>query len=94
MQRLEVSGAVRHIYIYIYIYVIRRQRVNIPQSCLVTSDSIRHYQQLFPQAYFALLLLKLLYIRLYLSNNLGPSQATKQRTTDYIWVEKYFKKSF
>jgi hypothetical protein len=26
MQRLEVSGAVRHI--YIYIYVIRRQRVN------------------------------------------------------------------
>jgi hypothetical protein len=28
MQRLEVSGAVRHIYIYIYIYVVRRQRVN------------------------------------------------------------------
>jgi hypothetical protein len=31
MQRLEVSGAVRHtyIYIYIYIYVVRRQRVNL-----------------------------------------------------------------
>jgi hypothetical protein len=30
MQRLEVSGAARHIYIYIYvyIYVVRRQRVN------------------------------------------------------------------
>jgi hypothetical protein len=30
MQRLEVSGAVRHIYIYIYlyIYVIRRLKVN------------------------------------------------------------------
>jgi hypothetical protein len=30
MQRLEVSGAVRHIYIYIYIYiyVVRRQKVN------------------------------------------------------------------
>ena len=27
MQRLEVSGAVRHIYIYMYIYVIRRRRV-------------------------------------------------------------------
>jgi hypothetical protein len=29
MQRLEVSGAVRHIYIYIYIYVVRRQRVKL-----------------------------------------------------------------
>jgi hypothetical protein len=28
MQHLEVSGAVRHIYIYIYIYVIRRLKVN------------------------------------------------------------------
>ena len=28
MQPLEVSDAVRHIYIYIYIYVIRRLRVN------------------------------------------------------------------
>jgi hypothetical protein len=29
MQRLEVSGAVRHVYIYmyVYIYVVRRQRV-------------------------------------------------------------------
>jgi uncharacterized protein involved in tellurium resistance len=40
MQRLEVSGAVRHIYIYIYIYicvyiyiyVIRRLKVNYTQS--------------------------------------------------------------
>ena len=33
MQNLEVSGAVRHIYIYIYIYVIRRLKVNfdLPQ---------------------------------------------------------------
>jgi len=54
--------------------------LNIPQSCLVTSDSTRHYQPLFPQAYFALLLLLLLqlsYLQLYLSNHLGPSQATK-----------------
>ena len=29
MQLLEVSGAVRHIYIYIYIYVIRRLRVKL-----------------------------------------------------------------
>ena len=28
MQHLEVSGAVRHIYIYIYIYVIRLLKVN------------------------------------------------------------------
>ena len=28
MTHLEVSGAVRHIYIYIYIYVIRRLKVN------------------------------------------------------------------
>jgi hypothetical protein len=28
MQRLELNGAVRHIYIYIYIYVIRRLKVN------------------------------------------------------------------
>ena len=28
MQHLEVSGAVRHIYIYIYIYVVRQLRVN------------------------------------------------------------------
>jgi len=68
--------------------------LNISQSCLVTSDSIRHYQPLFRQAYFALPLLKLLYLRLYLSNHRGLSQATKQRTGDYIWVEKYFKKSF
>ena len=27
MEHLEVSGAVRHIYIYIYIYVIRRLKV-------------------------------------------------------------------
>ena len=27
MQHLEVSGAVRHIYIYIYIYVVRQLRV-------------------------------------------------------------------
>jgi hypothetical protein len=27
MQRLEVSGAVRHIYIYIYIYVVRQLKV-------------------------------------------------------------------
>ena len=26
MQHLEVSGAVRHIYIYIYIYVVRRPK--------------------------------------------------------------------
>jgi len=32
MQHLEVSGAVRHIYIYIYIYVIRRLKVN--SSCI------------------------------------------------------------
>jgi hypothetical protein len=51
--------------------------LNIPQCRLVTSDNIRHYQPLFPQAYFALLLLKLLYYRLYLSNHLGPSQAAK-----------------
>jgi hypothetical protein len=52
--------------------------LNISQSCLVTLDSIRHYQSLFPEAYFALLLLlKLLYLLLYLSNHLGPSQATK-----------------
>ena len=48
----------------------------------------------FPKANFALLLLKLLYLRLYLSNHLGPSQATKYTTINYIWVEKYFKKSF
>jgi hypothetical protein len=47
------------------------------QSRWVISDSIRHYQPLFPPAHFALLLLKLLYLRLYLSNHLGPSQATK-----------------
>ena len=28
MQNLEVSGAVRHIYIYIYIYIIKRLKVN------------------------------------------------------------------
>jgi hypothetical protein len=28
MKHMEVSGAVRHIYIYIYIYVIRRLKVN------------------------------------------------------------------
>ena len=32
MQHLEVSGAVRHIYIYIYIYVIRRLKVNTMTS--------------------------------------------------------------
>jgi len=68
--------------------------LNIPQSCLVMSDDIRHFQPLFPQPYFALLLLKLLYLRLYISNHLEPSQATKKRTTDFIWVEKHFKKSF
>jgi len=51
--------------------------LNIPQSCLVTSASILHYQPLFPQAYFARLLLKLLYLPLYLSNLLGPSQTSK-----------------
>ena len=29
MQHLEVSGAVRHIYIYIYIYVIRRLKFKL-----------------------------------------------------------------
>ena len=29
MQHLEVSGAVRHIYIYIYIYGIRRLKINL-----------------------------------------------------------------
>ena len=28
MQHLDVSGAVRHIYIYIYVYVIRRLKIN------------------------------------------------------------------
>jgi len=51
--------------------------VNIRQSCLVTSEIIRRYQPLFPKVYFALLLLKLLYLRLYLSNQLEPSKATK-----------------
>ena len=32
MQHLEVSGAVRHIYIYIHTYVIRRLKVNTGQS--------------------------------------------------------------
>ena len=67
--------------------------INIPQSCLVTSD-IRHYQPVFPQAYFTLLLLKLVYLRLYLSNHLGLSHATTESTTDCIWVERYFKKLF
>ena len=40
MQHLEVSGAVRHIYIYIYIYVIRRLKVNIP--------AVSSYTQTFP----------------------------------------------
>jgi len=47
---------------------------NICQSFLVTSDNIRHYQPVFPQVYFALLMLKLLYLKLYLSNHLGPTQ--------------------
>jgi hypothetical protein len=46
MQRLEVSGAVRHththththIYIYIYIYVVRRQRVNDGDKVCVPSS--------------------------------------------------------
>jgi hypothetical protein len=67
---------------------------NVCQSRLVTSDSIRHYQPLFPKAHFALLLLILSYLRSYLSNRLGPSQAITWRTTDYIWVENYFKKPF
>ena len=50
--------------------------LNIPQSCSVTTNSIRHYQPLFPQAYFALFR-TLLYLRLYLSSHLGPSEATK-----------------
>jgi hypothetical protein len=33
MQRLEVSGAVRHIYIYMYIYVIRRLKVKFLVQC-------------------------------------------------------------
>jgi len=41
------------------------------------SWSIRHYQPLFRNPHFVLLLLKLLYLRLYLSNHLGSSQATK-----------------
>ena len=34
MQRLEVSCAVRHIYMYIYIYVVRRQRFNLSNLCI------------------------------------------------------------
>jgi len=67
---------------------------NVCQSCLETSDSIRHYQQHFPKAYFAFLLPKKLHLRLYLSNHLGLSHATNESTTDCIWVERYFKKSF
>ena len=37
MQHLEVSGAVRHIYIYIYIYVITRLKVNLPGTLWATS---------------------------------------------------------
>jgi hypothetical protein len=51
--------------------------LNNPESCLVTSNSIRNYQPLFPHTYFALLLLKLLYLLLDLSNHLWLSQATK-----------------
>jgi len=36
----------------------------ICQSCLVTSDNVRHYQPLFPQTYFAFPLLRLLQLRL------------------------------
>ena len=39
MQHLEVSGAVRHIYIYIYVYVIRRLKVTI---CLLQNTATRY----------------------------------------------------
>jgi hypothetical protein len=40
MQRLEVSGAVRHI--YIYIYVVRQQMVNLSWLLVCLSESIRY----------------------------------------------------
>jgi hypothetical protein len=43
MQRLEVSGAVRHIYIYIYIYVIRRLKVN--DNDFINSHSCVYYTE-------------------------------------------------
>jgi hypothetical protein len=50
---------------------------NICESCLVISHITRNYQPLFPEASFAILLPKLLYIRLHTSNHLGPSRTTK-----------------
>jgi len=53
--------------------------LNIPQSCLVTSNIIRNYQPLYSTSLFCpSLALKLLYLQLYLSNHLGPSQATNK----------------
>ena len=39
MQLLEVSGAVRHIYIYIYIYVIRQLKVK--SSCKLWTENVK-----------------------------------------------------
>jgi hypothetical protein len=58
MQRLEVSGAVRHIYIYIYsvcVYVVRQQMVNalcdvtvptVVKECSVKTRGITEHQPL------------------------------------------------
>jgi hypothetical protein len=43
MQRLEVSGAVRHIY-RVYIYVIKRLKVNAVGTRLVVNNS-KHVMQ-------------------------------------------------
>jgi hypothetical protein len=44
MQRLEISGAVRHIYIYIYIYVLRRLKVKCPNNMI---ENIREILSLY-----------------------------------------------
>ena len=44
MQHLEVSGAVRHIYIYIYIYIIRRLKVNLFSLRLKNIHGDRSYE--------------------------------------------------
>jgi hypothetical protein len=51
MQRLEVSGAVRDIYIYIYIYDVSRLRVNLltprfPGSTAPSGPGSPHYRGL------------------------------------------------
>ena len=71
-------------YLMVFLPLLILNIQNVCQFCSAT----------FSKSQFALILLQLLYLRLYLSDHLGPSQATKWKTSDYIWVEKYFKKSF